>query len=48
MFYNRDWQLDEETDFRINIAPNMNGNQAAHPAYIESVMIGWFVKGLYE
>ena len=55
MLINRDWNLDEETDFQVNIAPIVTGDEVfkktceAVPQYFEGGMIaGWTIQGRYE
>ena len=48
MFINRDWNLSEEEDFKKNVAPQMTKHQEATPVYSEEMIVGWFIRNLYE
>lgn len=40
----RDWKLDEQTDWEINIYPKLIGNLIAIEQTSGKVLIGWIIK----
>jgi hypothetical protein len=45
----RDWELDEQTDWEINIYPKLTGNlYAVEQTGIDREVIGWMIKNDQE
>jgi hypothetical protein len=47
-FKNRDYSLTEEADYTLNIRPLEGSTGESVPAYIDGVLVGWFIQPRYE